>query len=258
MFEQLLEELGPYDQLRVNNHWVPVTYLTAFAGSDGQLWMYRREEPWSPRRVCPHNVAKENRLYVMEEGLEQPDFVERFLARHVEAPFTLVRNKLIYGPEVGVLPKPLPHETFALALFIGIQYGRTPSYRQQVEWMASFKAMFDLRIRFQDLPKMQAEYREKTGKQIPLREIRWWRDQFDAGELEIRPGRGLWLATFLKGALVITECITDLPCRLFRAPEGLEIPTSDAPVVLARRANDCGVYHLGGGWLSPDTEASFR
>lgn len=256
-YQDIIKQLGPFKELRVNNHWVPITYLKAFTDTGteaGKLWMYDRKNPRKPKHLPPGVVAKQKYLYVAEIGLEVPDFIERFLDRYIERPYGSIRNKLVYGKKVGIKPHLNANEAYSLALFIAMQQGRTPFARDRAEWLASFHAMFDMRLNFQDIGAVQQQYFKKTGKRPTKSAILGWRDELDTGKLEIRPGHELWLGTFLAGALVATEHILSLRWRLIRAPQGQEFPSSDMPVVLARRVGS--QYELGGGWQEDNIEAT--
>jgi len=259
--EEILQALGPFDRVRLNNHWIPISYLRAFTtdGSEtGVFWMYDRTRADGPKEIAPRVAAVENQLYVFEsdDATEPRDLVERLLARFIEAPYRSISWKLVHGPDVGVQAHLLPDEHFSLALFLAVQYCRTPFFRDRTEWMASFHATLELRATLSNPADAQEDYRRRTGKHVTLDEIRRWRRQLDSGDLQVRPGKGLWLASFLKGAMEIAPFIRTLPWRVVRAPDGIEFPVSDLPLVLALRAPGEPRYALGAGWANSDTEAT--
>ncbi len=259
---EFIKTLGPFDEVRVDNHSVPISHLTAFTDSgraNGRVWTYDRKTPSAPKHLAPPIIAKQKGLYLIEyEDMpdEIPeDFIERVLATYVEAPFPCIRNKLVYGLDVGILPVTTDRERLDLAMFMAVQQMRTPAHRRRIEWLGAVHATFDLRVR------LEAALGGGTGspglEDASPRELRKYIAALDRGDLRLVPPKEHWLWSFLKVAYHMAPMVAALPWRLVRAPEGVEFVTCDAPVVSVTRAPGQLEYSLGGGWANPTSETVF-
>lgn len=218
--------------------------------------MYHRDDPGNPIETGPRAVAKENYLYVAEnEDIEIPDMVERILTK-VEAPYTRICNKLCYGVDVGIRPVPSEREWYELALFVAVQQLRTPYQRDFMEWTMKFMLATKLRGELVDLDHFCRYYEELTGNELSREAAKDVREAFDRGGIDVEIPREYWHALFLKAALEAADHICEVPCQVVEAPDGVEFPTSDHPVVLVQREVGGLDYSLGGGWALPDVEAT--
>lgn len=259
---EFIKTLGPFDQVRVDNHSVPVSHLKAFTDSrreDGRVWTYDRKTAAAPKHLAPPVIAKQKGLYLIEyEDMpeEMPeDFIERVLASHVEAPFPQIRNKLVYGLEVGILPVLTPHERLALAFYMAVQQMRTPAHRRRIEWLGAVHATFEARVRLEAALRGDSVAPGLEG--VSPRELRRYIAEFDRDHLRLVPPKEHWLWSFLKVAHQTAPLVAALPWRLVRAPESVELVTCDGPVVSVTRAPRQLDYSLGGGWANPNSETVF-
>lgn len=257
-----IKTLGPFDEVRVEHHSVPVSHLKAFTDSgreDGLVWTYDRKKPGAPKHLAPPVIAKQKGLYLIEHE-DMPDevpedFFERVLASHIEAPFPCIRNKLVYGLEVGILPDLTDRERFDLAVFMVVQQMRTPAHQRRIEWLGAVHATFEIRARLEAALRGGAA---SPGLQdASPREVRKYITELDRGDLLLVPPKEHWLGSFLKVAYDIAPMVTALPWRLVRAPESIEFVTCDGPIVSVTRAPRQLQYSLGGGWENPTCETVF-
>ncbi len=257
-----IKTLGPFDTIRVDNHSVPLSHLKVFTDSgreDGRVWMYDRRVPRTPKQLAPPVIAKQKGLYLIEHE-EAPDdiprdFFERVLASHVEAPFALIRNKLVYGLEVGILPVLTDRERLDLAVYIAAQQMRTAAHWRKMEWIGSVHATFDVRARLE--AALRRGPRSPGLEGMAPREIRKYIAELDRGELKVVPPREHWLGSFMKASYEMAPSIAALPWRLERSSGAVEFVTSDAPIVVATRTSGETRYSLGGGWANPACETIF-
>lgn len=248
------------DKLRIANHWVPASYLTPFT-VDGQwdsiLYVYRREEPREPLELPPKAVAKEKYLYVPRiEGRELDDSLERVLATHVEPQFALIRNRLVWGRQVGLDRSLSDDERRDLATFLAFQQLRTQAARDTIEYMQSFMGTLMMRSRLEDLRAARAEFIEEAGIEVSEHDLAELRDQLDRGDMVVAGAEGRWLATALRTIRDVAEAIFRLNWRVVDLPPGVTLPTCDDPLVIIRRASGSDSYRVGGGWLEPGVEAT--
>jgi len=257
-----IDSLGPFGEVRVSHHTVPVAHLKVFTDTgreSGCVWMYNRAAPHAPKHVAPRVIAKQKRLYTIEHEkalAELPeDFFERILATHIEGPFTLIRNKLVFGPNVGILPVLTPREELDLAMFLVAQQLRTPAFRRRIEWMGAVHATFDVRARLDAVTRGGAAW--PSMKNLAPREAQRYIEQFDRGELMLVPPKEHWLWAFLKLSYEGAPMVAALPRRLVHARGGVEFVTCDGPVVTARRIPGDLECVVGDGWKHPLCEAVF-
>ena len=60
----LIDPVREYeDGNKKRHHFISVTYMNGFAGSDGRLWRYLAEKPADPQRVAPRSFGYENFYY---------------------------------------------------------------------------------------------------------------------------------------------------------------------------------------------------
>lgn len=257
-----IQTLGPFDAVRAENHSVPTSHLKAFTDSgreDGLLWMYDRRTPSDPKHLAPPGVAKQKGLYLIDHE-EAPkdipeDFFERVLASHVEAPFALMRNKLVYGPDVGILPVLTDRERLDLAVYMAAQQMRTAAHWRKMEWIGAVHATFDVRTRLE--AALRGGPRSPGLEGMAPREIRKYIAELDRGDLRVVPPKEHWLGAFMKASYDMAPSIAALPWRLERASGGVEFVTCDAPIVVATGTPGQLRYSLGGGWANPACETVF-
>jgi hypothetical protein len=249
------------DQLRVGNHWIAESYFAPFTDGgqrDGLLHVYSRDDPQHPRRLAPEVVAKEKYLYVIRVPGQPPDDgLERMLGDHVEGPFMLMRNKLVYGPEVGIYPVLDGKERAQLAMYLAFQQMRTPYMRDVITWFSSFARTAWTGAQLSDPRRAQREIEEESGRAISLEEIERMRDGFQSGGLVMVPPENYWLSHAMELAQPISCEIAQLPLRVVRMHAGVRLPTCDTPLVLAAMGDAPDQYVLGGGWAGERTEALF-
>ena len=143
-----------------------------------------------------------------------------------------------------------------LALFLAFQQMRTPAVRDTTQWLASFHCTLTIRRSLENLDVARREYQDKTGREISKEELRRMRDGLDSGGLSIEPHEDAWIAVVMPTALKVAELISSLEWRVVDAPAGVVLPTSDDPLVIAKRYVGTGRYRLGGGWLEPNVEGT--
>jgi hypothetical protein len=174
----------------------------------------------------------------------------------VEAPFPPIRNKLVYGLEVGILPDLSHRERLDLAVYMAAQQMRTPAHRRRIEWLGAVHATFDIRAR------LEAALRDGglavTGlKVVSPRVLRRYIAELNRGDLLLVPPKEHWLSSFLKVPYDMAPRVAALPWRLVRASKGVEFVTGDAPIVSVTRTPGQLAYSLGGGWENPTSETVF-
>lgn len=249
------------DQLRRKNHWVPASYLAAFThdGSpNGLLTVRDREAPDKCLRLPPRSVASERDLYVVggEEEGSKNDEVERILASDVEAPFIPVRNHLVYGHTHGLTGALSDEDCEVLRTFVAFQHIRTPAFREQLQLLEEWIGVTHAHTLFANHERVSAVHQHATGKPLTPEESRDLLRALEEERIQIRPQPKGWL-TYAVGQLSdLIRIIEKLPWAVFRAPSGVLIPTSDTPLVVARRKTSDEFIH-GGGWAQSNMEAVF-
>lgn len=249
----------PADPTRRLNHWVPASYLASFTRdrtSDGLLTAYRRDSPNRAIELPPRALAKERDLYVVPDpdgGLD--DSIERMLADYIEGPFLPVRNALVYGRSVGITSELRPDQEAALAMFIAFQHVRTPKFRERFNVLAAFGGNLIVRGNLRDLERARRDYARATGQDVSSEYMQELREDLETGRLVVEPNDKLWLGHSLKLALEARSVIQSQPSRLFRSG-GIQLPTSDNPVVIVRRIGEEEYLH-GGGILQENVEIVF-
>lgn len=247
------------DELRRRNHWVPVAYLSAFTNTgdrDGLLAIRDRERPEFYREMPPHAIAKERDLYVIADpdtGV-LTDVLERFLASDIEGPFVSIRNHLAYGRNAGLTGTLTRPEWQALVRFIAFQQVRTPAFRERIQLLARWRGALHAHSVLSDPEEFERLHRTATGEPAPSGRASMLLDSLESGSVVVTPDEKMWLAVALANMQELVRMIGSLPWRVFDSPKGLNLPSSDSPLVLVNRWSGT-LYTHGGGWAQPWLEA---
>jgi hypothetical protein len=257
--EWLRSMLGTDEARRTANHWVPLTYLKHFTGSEdsrGTFCLYDRGNPFNPRSdVSPRVVARENLLYVIT-SLPIPDVVERLLSL-IESPYPELRRRLVGSYRLAGFYADLnSRDRQQLALFLAVQQGRTPLRRDTSNELFAIAGTIELMGRLRNVSRVQNDMEEAHGERPNAATIEQYRRQLEDGSLLLEPGDAQWIGSFLETAIEIARIIVGLPYRVVTAREEVRFPTSDHPVVLVRRNRGATEYQMSAGWLEETAEAT--
>jgi hypothetical protein len=250
------------DTLRRRNHFVPASYLAAFAhGSkkDGPLWAYRRSNPRAPLRTRPKAAAIEKDLYVRPtQKSTRDDEVERFFATEIERPFVAIRNRLVYGSAVGLqtsLGSLHPDERTVVARFIAFQALRGPGDRDAMRWLGSLSKRLHVREQVADGGEFRRHIEEINGERLNATKVaalREWLENLSVLNANVSD----WLPRTIRVAERFVPIVLHHEWKLVHSPETVEQVTCDAPVVSVRRKGAGDAFELGGGWQEPGFEAT--
>jgi hypothetical protein len=244
------------EPLRRGNHWVPASYLAAFAAEEtrkGVLYVYDREHPERlPFTSSAERVARENKLYVVKgPSGQEHDLIERYFADHIEKPFGPVRNRLVFGPEIGLSRTLSRAEWEVLCLFVSCLWLRTPVMRESLNHIITFLATHDAR---QALQERQAKLArgESIPEAVQPELVRSSLQALDEGRIVGRPSHAAWLQIALPMMVQGAREIQRIPHRVVDYPPGLELPATDAPVVMSQQLPD-GHLVATTGWVNSTT-----
>jgi hypothetical protein len=253
---------NPRDPLRRKNHYVPASYLAAFAArgaKEGTLWAYRRDDPASPLQQRPVDAAREKDLYIRrDKDGQRSDAAERFFADQIEGPFAAVRNRLVYGASVGLTPSLnafSEEDRLILFRFVAHQLLRTPAERDAMRWLGQLGALTTVREALApgaQFRKLLEEARGRPLSQADLPET----ERLLLGLSVIKNITNDWLPRSMRAAERLTVYMRQFEWRVITVPADVHLVTSDMPVVCARRGKHIGEYELGGGWSDPTFEAT--
>lgn len=244
------------DALRRLNHWVPEAYLRAFTATDGLLQVYRRSAGTHHFRAAPSAIAKERDLYVIKRDGKFDDTLERLFADSIEAPFVPIRNRIVFGRDVGFTNVLTVKEESTVALYVAFQALRTPRTRDKIKLMTEFHASAMLRGRLLNVRQAQRDFERALGRPSTEQEIMKMREALDEGRIVPHATQTHWLKMVFELSQKLAEIIARLPRRIMYVPDGIQLPTSDDPVVLVRRHTSQAYVHEG-GWDDPFVEVTF-
>ena len=116
------------------HHYVPVSYLKAFAAADGQVWAYRKSEPLKPFRAKPSEVALERYYYSQPrpDGGRDDETLEQLFGT-VETPWPRLAAALEEGD-------PLLSDADKLFAFLALMRVRGPASRDVAELLLAEQA----------------------------------------------------------------------------------------------------------------------
>lgn len=220
-------EPGSGSQRRKYHHFRPVLHLRHFAGDDGTLWVYDRQNPTDPFQRTPDRIGGEKFLYAPGAGDDpRDDAMERWLAEHIDGPAAEPLAKLLEG-------QPLTRtERSNWAAYLAVQDMRTPTakhvllswYQDGVNrWLADYKA---------NLRHMQLDIWAGQGVWYRQSELKELVSQY---EVEVAPGA--WTD------FISTE-VNRAGARLY----GMVWHTVDIPAGARLPANDVGVVKCVGSF----------
>lgn len=250
-------------QLRRRNHFVAATYLSTFTperSRDGTLWRYDRRAPRSPRDLRVDSVGLERDLYIRPDRDGQPsDAVERFLAEEIEAPFARIRNYLVDGAQLGLIPSMRAlnnDERHDLSRFVAFQIMRGPTERDATRWMGRLSSALELERQLAADGDFHRQLAEVTGAPLTAEQRETWKGA--VSRLSIFAAQADdWLPRTIRIAERIAGLLATLTWYLVPVPDGIELVTCDVPVVRARRGRRLGTYTLGCAVADPAFEATF-
>ena len=245
--EDVLALLGPIEGVRVNNHWVPASYLEAFTATgaaDGPIILYDRRAATSPRETGVPVIAVHKHLYVADSArVEVPDVIERFLATFIEKPFPPIRARLVQQAMSG-MESPLSRaDKASLALWVAVQHVRTPHQRDFNLWLEEIHGTFTALVRARD-----------SHSSHDRRARRRMKADLISGRLAIKSPRDRWIGSFLGHAFELSQALQRMQFSALPVPESITLPTSDAPVVVSGRLPGELTYRFEAGVAHADAE----
>lgn len=122
------------------HHYVPETYLSSFCAEDGKLTVFRKDDPSSPFRTTPVNVAVEGYYYAYtrEDGGRDTDSFEEFFSR-AEADWP--------GYLAAIEAREVHRDQLQKILeFVALQRGRVPANRDAYEIFHADSSLQTLRL----------------------------------------------------------------------------------------------------------------
>jgi hypothetical protein len=226
--------MSKQQQPRKKHHYNTQHALRRFAGADEFLWMYRRGSE-APERVAVVNAAVEKFLYAPEDGPNpRDDAIECWLGDHIDGPAAGILDKLQRQEELS------SQERYNLSAYLVAQSLRTPKARDEVlnhfnrRWKPIMLEMLADRERVRAAME-GSEHGPPDDEQISR-----WAAAIEDGQYIIEPMKAYWLDYFTTRITRFAPIVQNLPMRVFTAPEGHEVLTSDSPLV--------GIWPAG--WLS--------
>lgn len=195
----------PNDKKR--HHYVPIAYLSPFAGQRGQLWIYEKDKDRAPFRSRPSQIAFENYYYSQPlTGGGQDNNTLEDLFSTIETDWT---------PLVKLLADQAPIGDRAAALFnfVGLLRVRVPAIRDAIELQLaqSVRTTYHILDRAGQLPPLPAGI------------------TFDQVNVLIDPHRSLLaMEPLLKGVAQLYERIG---FEVLHNQTDVDFITSDNPVV---------------------------
>lgn len=126
-------------QTKKKHHYVPVSYLKAFADADDKLWVYRKDDPERPFQKPYDDVAFHKYYYAQptpDGGRDTNRLEDRF--SELESKWPPIVERLA----AGELPNECLEDIFA---FIALQRARVPAARDAVEKMLATWVMTQAR-----------------------------------------------------------------------------------------------------------------
>lgn len=247
------------------SHYVPQSYLGAWAHEPGRIWAYRTLVPaaaypvWEDRSIRSTVVRQD--LYTSVAGGVESDRVERWLNEEVETPALPVLEKL---RQVGQLVR---EERVTLARFLIALEMRTPaSYMEQMLRLSDavdgqmLEAVFDRASK--DLAKRDvASVEEVISSPPPAGGIRVKVELEDHPDepnmkevnLTVTFGRQHWVETIERGVNAWAPKVADQDWRVLTPHGDWEWPTSDHPF-LRLNYYEHGKFDFQGGWQRTGSE----
>lgn len=237
------------------HHYVPRFLLSRFSSEpqaeNPSFWRLDKRTG-RPSRTSVRNeaaISHYNKLRDME-NLPQ-DFVECTLGM-VEGRAAAIVADLVEGRSIR------PEERLEMALFVYLQYHRTPRGRQWFTYTFEQVRTLDAMQRVLDPDHVQAFYRsqgEEISREEAERRGRELFDELDAGKLELKAQHNHAIAAMFMFVEATTPAIAGrMSWLVVHAPPEREFIISDHPVLIVDPAAG---PNRGAGWLSsPDAEAT--
>jgi len=240
--------------LRKDNHYVPKLYLKQWA-SDNEIPTYRllvpheKLQPWKSHSLS--GIAFHEHLYTRVLGGEATDEFERWLHEEFENPIDAVIGRAVREERLS------PGDWNLLIRFAVAQDVRTPAYLLEflTRQSESLPALLDETV--EDCVKnFQSRLKDhnvssdppEDADLFPLKVTVQRYPEGDGGlKAEIVVGRSLWLWNIRR---ILTSTIKKLPKKgwtILHAPDGLEWPTSDNPLIRLNFKSEAQ-YDFKGGW----------
>jgi Protein of unknown function (DUF4238) len=191
------------------HHYVPITYLRAFAGADGRIWAYRKDDPERPLHIQPAAIAFERYYYSqpLENGGRDHNTIEDFFSK-LEGEWSPLVARLgagtAAGEDVGIL-----HE------FLALMRVRVPAARDMVE------------LSLAEMVRAGARAMDRAGALPPKPE--GMEDMLDHLDVAIDPHRSMLAMPALVQGL--SRIIAMVGLQVVHNETETDFITSDNPVV---------------------------
>lgn len=249
-----------------DNHYVPRLYLKRFEVSTGRVLAYRvlvansRVPLWKP--AATKGVAYHTHLYTrLVSGIETDEF-EKWLNTEFETPAEDAIKKATEDARLS------PTDWRNLIRFAAAQDVRTPvSLSQSLSfWKAGLQSVLDNSLQESVRQLEQARKsgqtirvaKEPNAEYIPMRITKAMNPGDDFGQigLKVIAGRSLWLFAMRRVLTNTMNVLYNQRWSILKPPKGLDLFTSDDPVIRLNYYAD-GKYDFKGGWGKPGTEILF-
>ncbi len=237
------------------HHFVPQFLLRRFsiepAEDAAQLWRLDKATGKTEQRAVRLEAAVTGYNDLLEAENIPKGYVEHALSL-IEGEAAGIIGDLIEGQSID------PPQRVAMALFLYLQYQRTPRGRQWLTYTFEQSYTLDTMQRLLD-PKQVQELHRLQGEEISLEEAerrgREWADQLDSGELILKAGQDHAVgAMFMFAEGAVPAIAGGMSWFVLHAPPGSDFIISDHPILLHDPTAPPG---YGAGWLSsPETEAT--
>jgi hypothetical protein len=249
------------DPIRRRNHYIPASYLAAFTSlgtKAGRLWAYDRRAPGVPKHLAVRDVAVERNLYIRRIDGSPDDSVERLFAEIIEGPFVSVRNKLVYGADVGIsgsISDLARDERAAVARFAAFQLLRTPVERDATQWLGQVSSRLFMHEQLSAGAPFRRRLEDESEGPLTKAMVNGLQTTF-LRTRGVQDGIKDWLPRTLRNAERMVPLVEELEWTLVEAVGNVTFVTCDMPFVCVRRTPSAHDYAMGGAIGEATFEAS--
>jgi len=216
------------------HHYVPQAYMRPFAEVDNQLFVVNKEFG-SIREASTKSVAYLKDYYTIDTVDEDDSAEAEEGLGKIESKCIPLLVRLAEGD--GTFTNP---EFADMAIYIAIQYGRTPFTRQRMDEMAVKIANVELKKEAIKIANDPQEYdkfiKDMTTRtpdaRVPTREEIAKTADFSSILSEVSFNNGAYVASLFRTSWDIADGLLKTRWVVFHAPKGAAFITSDNPVGL--------------------------
>lgn len=216
-----------------DHHYVPQGYLRGFVEQPNVLYVYNKDSR-GMRQTSTKGIAYSRDYYTVDTVDEKDSSEVEENLGHIESVVIPILSRIVMHEDLSNADRA------DLAIYIAVQYGRTPVAKARMDEVATILATNETKSIMAEAVNDESKYREMVeriksddpNKYVPSREtlIEWILKPGPMAKVSM--DRGTYVKQFFENAEHISEGLLRTKWTVITAPRGSSFITSDNPIGL--------------------------